>query len=161
MARKIGTEVLAAFAFALVRCRAVIGIEELHVADDASVADAGKLDVAIDAVDPKDASDAMVAPDGSKATLGSCNLWCRTDGGAGAGASAFATEMRTCMCQGATLRACASECVGLCPNGSPPSANCETCMLQQVLDDGGVCASKVATCTSPCRSFVQCVKGCL
>lgn len=159
MARKIGTELAAVVAFALVGCRAVIGIEELHVADDASVVDGGTLDAATDVLAPMDASDVVVPPDGSKPTLASCNAWCRTDGGAGAGASAFSTEMRNCMCQGASLKACGTECGGLCPNGSPPSANCETCMLQQVLDDAGVCNGK--SCTSPCQSFVQCVKGCL
>ena len=161
MVRKIGTEHIAVLALALVGCRAVIGIEELRVADDASVVvDGSGPDGGVDVVVVDSGADVAV-PDGSEPTLGACNLWCRTDGGAGAGASAFSAEMRSCMCEGGTLKACGSECVGLCPNGTPPSPNCETCMLRQVLEDSGVCVAKVAGCTSPCQSFVQCVKGCL
>jgi hypothetical protein len=160
MARKIATEAASVALLLVTGCRAVIGIDDL-VRGDASVdgtvtSDAALPDAAGDASDA--ASDA--SPADAARTLADCNAFCRGDGGPSGGGAAFSTEMHSCICQGASFKACAAECPGYCPNGNPPSPACEVCILQQTAD-GGSCSTKAGTCTTTCKGFLQCVTTCL
>lgn len=162
MAPKTVTERIALLACILVGCRAVIGVEDLHVAADGGPG----LDAGADAVSTTDAgaeaaTDAGTPPgDAAKPDLAACGEWCKTDGGLGDAAAAFNAEMKSCMCKGATPKACGSECPGLCPSGTPSSAACEACILQQALSTGGVCFANASGCTAECQSYTQCVQGC-
>lgn len=162
MAPKIAIERIGVLACLLVGCRAVIGVEDLHVAGDggpgldgggdASITDAGA-DVG------GDTGDAAPPSDSGKPDLAACGAWCETDGGLADAAAAFYGDMKSCMCQGGVAKACGTECPGLCPNGSPSSSACEACILQQAFG-GGVCVAKASNCSAPCQAFGQCVKAC-
>lgn len=146
----------------LVGCRAVIGVEDLHLASDGGPG----LDAGADAVSTPDAgaeaaTDAGPPPaDAAKPDLAACGAWCETDAGLGDAAATFYAEMRPCMCQGGAPKACGAECPGLCPNGTPASSVCEACILQQTFG-GGVCAGKATSCSTTCQAFGQCVTSCL
>ena len=138
-------------------CRAMLGIEDVYLEDDAAAADVALPDSTAVA-DGGDGS--ITASDGGRPSLEQCVTWCRTDGGFFAGSVAFVAELRSCMCQGSKLVACATECGGLCPNGSNSTTACETCIMQETLDAGGLCGPTAASCSTPCRSFRQCVVSC-
>ncbi len=157
MVRKTGTELFFVVALILGGCRAVIGIDDLQRGDggvDASIGDTGAPDAVADAT-----PDGAPPADGGDAgrTLAECNTLCRAD--AGEGGAAFSTEMHSCICQGASFKACGAECTGYCPNGNTPSPACETCILQQAFGSG-VCVAKASNCTSACQGFLQCVTKC-
>lgn len=159
MVRKTGTELALVGILILGGCRAVIGIDDLQRGDasvDASFVDGGSPDVAAEA-----SPDGAPAADGGDAgrTLAECNAYCRSDGGAADGGAAFSNEMHSCICQGASFKACGAECGGYCPNGSANSPACETCLLQQAFGSG-VCVAKASNCTSACQGFLQCVTKC-
>ena len=165
MEPKTVIERLGLLACLLVGCRAVIGVEDLHVAGDAGP----ELDGSVDAVATSDAGgdsasdaagDTATAGDAAKPDLGACGAWCKTDGGLGDAAATFYSDMKSCMCQGSVAKACTTECPGFCPSGVPSSSTCETCVLQQAFGNGGVCVAKASNCTGPCLTFGQCVKSC-
>lgn len=160
MELKTATSRIGTLACVLVGCRAVIGVEDLHVVG----ADGGPgLDAGIDAVASTDAAvdgdSGTPPPDAAKPNLAACGAWCKTDGGLGDAAVTFYADMRSCMCKGGNLNACGTECAGLCPNGSPSSSACETCILQQAFA-GGVCVAKAGSCSPQCLAFGQCVNTC-
>jgi len=160
MAPKTVIERLGLLACLLVGCRGVLGVEDLHVEVDGG----SGLDGGLDAVAMTDAGEDADAgtpdADAAKPDLAACGAWCATDGGLADAAATFYGDMSSCMCKGSKLQACATECAGLCPNGTVSSFACEACILQEAFGAGGVCFAKAGNCSKPCTDFGQCVTSC-
>jgi hypothetical protein len=129
------------FAFVLAGCRAVIGVEDLHV-DDGGVGDAA------------DGGDAG-------ASFAACAEQCRQS--APAAATSFYGSVDNCLCANKTPRACLGECSNYCDQPDPQNltAACRACIARDALAPNGVCANvQCGGGGGGCGTYVNCVKAC-
>lgn len=162
-----------ACAFALGGCRAVIGIEDLsyegptteyrpatagNEGEDGGAAEGG----ALDATAGPDADAEGIAEAGgdgcSDGGLARCGSLC--EGSGPAQASAFYTDMTSCICRSKKEVVCAAECVGFCADPQGRSTVCEACILAEAFRDNGACHDRVSSCSPGCTEFAQCAKRC-
>ena len=121
-------------------CRAVLGVEDLHVEGDAS-ADGGG-----------DASAAFAA----------CADSCKSQFQAGS-AAFYSNSVENCLCNNKIPRQCVPECNNFCESPDPINLTlaCRACIAHDALATTGVCAN--AQCgggSGGCTSYVNCVKSC-
>jgi hypothetical protein len=147
-------------------CRAVIGVEDLHVADDASTEGGATDGNAGDAGATIDASDALVRSDVDLIIEGCSNGDCRK-----CCKQAFPQQnsrledrARTSQCICAGAGTCVSECGGTaCASPpQPPDPTCAPCLDGRLTSTTGVCKTMRDDCKADpsCAPVATCLEAC-
>ncbi len=124
----------------LVGCRAVLGVEDLHVDADGSAGDAG----------------------GGGDAFAACSESCRSQF-ASASTAFYSNSAENCLCNNKIPRQCVPECNQFCNSPDPINltAPCRYCIQHDALAATGVCANvQCGGGSGGCTSYVNCVKAC-
>jgi hypothetical protein len=147
-------------------CRAVIGVEDLHVADDAST-EGGATDAnASDTSSAVDASDALVRSDVDIITEGctkaDCRKCCKQAFQQQNGRLEDMARSSQCICAGAGT--CVSECgsTACAAPPQPPDMTCAVCLDGRITGAAPVCKTMRDDCKNDpsCAPVVICLEAC-